>query len=1263
MVNFFRLAFGLVALYSGFGEASKSKTLIDQKKLECKPHNTCYNWNGTCNNGATPSKDKSIICRIGLSCQKRCCKKEVKTCAEWSENESCGDFGMVNKTDMDNVSCKGDQCNENDCCQPVEDDCSSFQCTENHIPKQGADKIFCGDSGCSDKKCCDKQPKCSSHGGFKCSDGKIAKDDLDTIRCQGKKCTDDECCVVEENCDGFKCDEHHVIRNNPNQIKCGNNGCSNKECCKPFSSCAEWSGEGFDCADYGLKSKDDMSKIACKGKACNKDMCCEKATCEDWVQGGNTCKKFNLINRVNMNDIACKGTDCKASECCIDQEYCGKYKCPTSHVIKRGAETIECGADGCQDSECCEIKETCAAANFQCPPHYIKKSDYHKILCQGVDCVRDECCEKQHNCHGFKCPNTHVIKHHPKNIKCPAGGCTKDQCCEVKETCAATKFKCPAGQIAKKNYHSIVCQGVDCTATECCVKEDDCSGFQCGAGSLIKKDAHNIKCKSEKCQQSQCCDSINNCASWDKAGGMCEALGKIDLPGSSNKRCIVDQCYNVHGIGMFYASNGDMCHIPTMPDVHKMCGNFKNEVNLVPCLDSEKPNVVKCVNSMHKSGLVFALTKNHNLCHVVNPKQFTLFCGGKAENKRVCGPNDIKDPRHAASKAFKNCKEECCAPKRTCASSGFKCTGGKINRADFNTKKCNGFMCTAAECCATPPTCPSSGYNCAAKHPGWHNKPNWNQIRCKGLACNHHDCCQLNPTCPQGRYNCGKHPGWINKPNYNSVRCKGLACTYNDCCQKDTRKKCPNYNFRINTHHQNLGWQTLSAPTKYTITTSHPAHVKVTASNNYIQSSQCAFNTRHGVKGEVWLSITTHKVTSGYVYFDFSDETGANCRYQIAVRSDNQRAHGKIWGDPHTISLDGAKHSYSKGQFATVFKAYDFLIKAHFHHGQDNRHPLSTMNHMSIQYKNTFIEIYSPHNYNFYQYPQQLHASYYANLGEPAKICWSSQHINNRRHHYELVFPCGSRLKLSVVYGDAYWDWFIQIEDFWPSALYRGHVEHGLMGNWNGNWRDDFGDWRYSASGTQFEWGLKNNGIPTNIGRTVCSAGHSRTNENNYCSAISHTLRPLGGVRRLGRRGESDANINTTTFLMEEIDKDLEGSLEKAKAAYSKMSEKKESSCNKVKHSKWGKLSLSSGCMDEEYLDFLVKSCVEDLKSGSTVAAVDLAELIVRECVSAAEIANEEKTDEFYLFAKKNGFDSCNYPKGGKPTEKGCHCYEGFSGK
>eukprot|EP00122_Pirum_gemmata_P005772 Pgem_evm1s5264 len=1008
-------------------------------------------------------------------------------------------------------------------------------------------------------------------------------------------------------------------------------------------TCTTWESS---CENYGkvLKDNIDPQVIHCKGDACIKKCCMEKEcddddTCASW---DGECEKFDLIDRddIDFDLTKCKGDKQCKKKCCEKPKTEECQTCATADinceeipglVNKSGVVDIKCETEEDCIRECCKSEEpTCAIWNGKCKPNQTPKPNPEDIECVNNKNCHKVCCEDKPTpptCAVWagKCKPNQTPKPNPEDIECKGKHCKK-VCCEDKPkppTCAIWTGKCKPNQTPKPNPEDIECVNNKNCHKVCCEekpKPPTCAEWKgkCKPNQIPKPTPEDIECVNNKNCHKVCCEEKPKpptCAEWK---GNCKP-NQIPKPTPEDIECKGKHCQKV--------CCEEKPKLPTCSDWKGNCA-----AGLRP-----KPNAgnVECKGQQCAS----VCCEDIPTC-----SDWKGQCGAGLRPKPSVGNVECKGQQ---------CESVCCEDIPTCSDWKGKCAAGLRPKPSVGNVECKGQQC-ASVCCENIPTCSDWKGKCAA---GLRPKPSVGNVECKGQQCAS-VCCEDIPTCSDWKGECGA--GLRPKPSVGNVECKGQQCE-NVCCEKIPKKKCPDYHFKVNGNTPG-GTITLAGPQKLIISTSLEAHVKISVDNDYIQSNQCAFTTGPGVNGELWVSITPHKVTSGHVHFDFTDESGANCRHSQRVVNGVSRAHGKIWGDPHTETLDGAKHSYSKGSYGTVFKAYDFLIKAHFHHGINNLHPLSTMNHLSIQYKNTFIELYSPHNYDFNKYNQRLHASFSGS--KPEQICWNSRHINNQRHHYDLAFPCGSRLWLSVVYGGAYWGWFIQVEDFYPSPIYKGHVEMGLFGNWDGNRYNDYDESKFVAFNTNFERGLPSNKLPVGLETKVCKVGRPTSTPNDYCRSIHPTYSPLGintkrGRREVGKKSKHK-KMHMTKLKLANESKHSKKELVNAKSAAEKLD--KNIACSVIKTSQWGKLAVSSGCITASDLDEKINGCVTDSQQGDAQAAIHFTELLVSDCIRKAELFNKQHTNEFYKFAKKNKFDSCNYPVGGEPSENGCQCYDGFTG-
>jgi len=285
--------------------------------------------------------------------------------------------------------------------------CLLYPCPHG-ISLQNAEKIKCGDSECTQEKCCPETcgDRLAKKPSF-CPDSKSmaqAQKYSDTI-CVGVKCTVEECCYE-------RCTQR--LRENPKF-------CPNQ-------------------------LRNNVHNIICAGVPCEVQECCGDTCGNRYAQNSNFCPynqyRYNLDNRV------CNGVHCEPYECCYEtcqQRLEGVSNfCPSGHTIQNPENKICMGVE-CFIDDCCV--DTChfmMERNIEfCPNGFLK--NHEKIICDGEECEQYECCQDFQTGRLHCNSNTDCLLNMGYNFMCIRGEC-KQECrsdlqCPNDEECQFEKRK------------------------------------------------------------------------------------------------------------------------------------------------------------------------------------------------------------------------------------------------------------------------------------------------------------------------------------------------------------------------------------------------------------------------------------------------------------------------------------------------------------------------------------------------------------------------------------------------------------------------------------------------------------------------------------------------------------------------------------------------------------------------------------------------------------------------------------------------------
>eukprot|EP00122_Pirum_gemmata_P020497 Pgem_evm1s19163 len=484
---------------------------------------------------------------------------------------------------------------------------------------------------------------------------------------------------------------------------------------------------------------------------------------------------------------------------------------------------------------------------------------------------------------------------------------------------------------------------------------------------------------------------------------------------------------------------------------------------------------------------------------------------------------------------------------------------------------------------------------------------------------------------------CAKHQKVVKSTLVpDQAHCIGDRCVHR-CCEDKNKYTCADYDFQINGQdpYKFTAVQTNNGPQKLTVTTTLDANINILtqddAEDAEVLTSKCLLTTKKGVADSTWISGTPNKEFNGVVRFQFKAGND-NCEYNIPVDGGTKGVKGSkcvVAGDPHIVSLDNKNFNYHAGEYMNIYKSEDFEIKGRNYHLNARRTGASALQRLRIQYKDTVLDFHTQDNKRF------LHtlSRKTLNNSQPEHICYKLLLNTKSDRRYAFHFPDGSYFQVTSKNGGRGWGMYLNIEEWKPSNRFRNKVDAGVCGNWDGNqsndmtkeWVKTFKTKNLNSNGT-----LKRSHLPD--GTTMQTCGATGKVENSMCDVIPGfsllSEKDLGGV-----------------FVSDAGDKFQDNS-----------------SCDSLNTSEWGKLAVSSGCKTHNELHTMKNNCLFDKKHGDLAAATESISLLVNECIQEAIESGKPDSHTFYQFAKKNDFNSCNFPAGGSPSSKGCNCKTGFTG-
>merc|ERR1712070_1324874 len=149
--------------------------------------------------------------------------------------------------------------------------------------------------------------------------------------------------------------------------------------------------------------------IHCAGTTCasgDDNTCCDaKATCADSyeVDGAGT-DKFDcdagkvVSSSATCAEATCVENDTNKGSCCVAKAKCSTHSCPSTHVLKSSASTIDCAGETCasgDDSNCCDVKPACSAKwqSSDGTDATLSKCDVGNLLSSSATCVTAACDE------------------------------------------------------------------------------------------------------------------------------------------------------------------------------------------------------------------------------------------------------------------------------------------------------------------------------------------------------------------------------------------------------------------------------------------------------------------------------------------------------------------------------------------------------------------------------------------------------------------------------------------------------------------------------------------------------------------------------------------------------------------------------------------------------------------------------------------------------------------------------------------------------
>jgi hypothetical protein len=161
----------------------------------CEPNPMCGAF--SCNADYLPKPQMTtLVCSSGTCVNPDCCYLAPQ-CD--SPPIICPGGTGYNKTDYANTHCTAEPCQELDCCHPVPDTCSTWDCAP--MPgflKLNPGSIIC-DNTCDNPQCCDADVQCSVN--FGCDPGTHVIGNPTLHACAMATCIQSDCCESNAKCD------------------------------------------------------------------------------------------------------------------------------------------------------------------------------------------------------------------------------------------------------------------------------------------------------------------------------------------------------------------------------------------------------------------------------------------------------------------------------------------------------------------------------------------------------------------------------------------------------------------------------------------------------------------------------------------------------------------------------------------------------------------------------------------------------------------------------------------------------------------------------------------------------------------------------------------------------------------------------------------------------------------------------------------------------------------------------------------------------
>eukprot|EP00122_Pirum_gemmata_P001999 Pgem_evm1s1808 len=741
-----------------------------------------------------------------------------------------------------------------------------------------------------------------------------------------------------------------------------------KEC--KVHTCDNWDST---CKEYGkVNNEKDWGSIHCKGKSCIKK-CCKKIkappTCSVWAVSDN-CDNHDLINKENIDfdKIKCKG------EKCLE-------KC-------------------CQEPQC---ESTCESWDGDCEEHGLidRDIDFDAVKCKGNTQCSKRCCKKQEESTCQTCGDQPQIcsgddqqkKPNFVNIKCKDDKCTVSECCETKppSTCADWDGECAANQIEKPNSEDVECEGSECL-TRCCKPKPPTTCVQwsgkCDDDKMPKPKPESINCKGPECKR-KCCKPKppTTCVDWT---GECSA-NQLPLPNPKTIHCTEAEC-------------ASKCCKPKPPTT---CVDWtgKCSANQLPL---PKPKTIQCKGA--ECATKCCKPKPPTTCadwtgkclanQLPLPNPETIHCKGSKCKSKCCKPKPPTTCADWTGKCLANqlplpnpktihckgseCKSKCCKPKppTTCVDWAGQCSTDQLPLPNPKTIQCKGAECESKCCKPKPPTtCVDWTGKCSTNQLPL---PNPKTIQCKGAECAT-KCCKAKPlTCVNWTGKCSSNQ--VAKQNPHAIHCKGNECA-SKCCELNV---CEREKLKVNGRTDNgliVNMDDRTGAIGVSVSAKFNGEVAVYTQSDDILINDCTLKVRNGQTSTLTISPGNRRSGSNQNYqnrvtlnYKLKENNGVlrECQQHFNVkRQERTPGYCESIGDPHTKTIDGAKHAWGGHDYVSIFESKDLRIIGHHKRFQvdyfkpkdrfGNYVPVATYAEVSFTYKNTFVQLkqqihYSKHD-------------------------------------------------------------------------------------------------------------------------------------------------------------------------------------------------------------------------------------------------------------------------------------------------------------